>query len=239
EVAGFDPTKGLCCTVERFRVDLRGFAKSDWNVSAAKVFARDFLEAHPQFKAVKPSEVENTWTTHVDYLRKVYRAQTSEIQEVDVRKQRNRRKERCAQIYYRRLAVAEAHPSLRGAITVIKQLGINGMSSDESDHSASNGLATYRIHIKRWRSQKVTDFLRTCDALHLMVRYQLEWDATPGAWPHLRLPSLRFSLRAAVQKLPINFYDQDWLETLNGFQKDVLQPRSEECDLEIPDSIAR
>jgi hypothetical protein len=98
EVAVFDPTKGECCTVERFRVDLRGFAKSDWNVSAAKIFARDFLEAHPQYKASKLREVENAWTTHVDYLRKVYRAQTSEIQEVNVRKQRNRRKERCAQV---------------------------------------------------------------------------------------------------------------------------------------------
>ncbi|KAG1730192.1 hypothetical protein EDB19DRAFT_1589168, partial [Suillus lakei] len=141
--------------------------------------------------------------------------------------------------YYRRLVVTKAHSSLSGAVMIIKQLGINGMSSDESDHPASNGLATYRILIKCWRSQKITDFLRTCNALHLMVRYQLEWDVTSGAWPHLRLLLMRFSARAMVQKLPVNFYDQDWLKTLSGFQKDALQPRSEECDLEIPDSIAR
>jgi len=100
EVAAYDPTKGPCCTAERFRMDIRGFPKNAWNVSAAKVFARSFQEAHAQFRDMAQREVERAWTTHLAYLKNVYQKQTSKARDIEADKQRHRRKERRMQVYW-------------------------------------------------------------------------------------------------------------------------------------------
>ena len=56
---------------------------------------------------------------------------------------------------------------------------------------------------------------------------------------HLRIPSLKHSTRAAAPQLPSNFYNLDWFKSLNEFQRDVLQPRTEEYNLEVPEQIVR
>ncbi|KAG1758896.1 hypothetical protein EDD22DRAFT_783311, partial [Suillus occidentalis] len=247
EVAAFDSTQGPCCTVERFRMDVRGFPKSDWNISATKVFARSFLEAHAKYRDKTEGEVESAWMRHLAYLRNA--------RHIEADKQRHRRKERRTQVcrsfcltflvlighfkmYYRRMGVAESCRHLRkDGLTIIKELGIDGMSSDESDHPPGNGKPVYQVHVKHWRSHKITDLLRSCDALHLRMRYGGDWDVSPGAWPHLRVPSLKHSTRAAVPQLPSNFYRLDWFKSLNEFQMDALQPQNEEYDLEVPEQI--
>jgi hypothetical protein len=143
-------------------------------------------------------------------------------------------------MYYRRMGVAESCRHLRNdGLAIVKELGIDGMSSDESDHPPGNGIPVYQVRIKQWRSSKVTEILRACDALHLRMRYGGDWDASPGAWPHLRIPSLKHSTRAAALQLPSNFYSPNWLKSLNEFQRDALQPRIEGYNLEVPEQIAR
>ncbi|KAG1786345.1 uncharacterized protein HD556DRAFT_1240528 [Suillus plorans] len=240
EVAAYDPTQGPCCTAERFRMDIRGFPKSAWNISAAKIFACSFQEAHAQFRDKAQREVERAWTTHLAYLKNVYQKQTSRARDIEAGKQRRRRKERRTQMYYRRMGVAEGSRHLRNdGLAIIKELGIDGMSSDESDHPPGNGIPVYQVRIKKWRSCKVTEILRACDALHLRMRYGGDWDASPGAWPHLRIPSLKYSTRAAASQLPSNFYSLNWFKSLNEFQRDALQPRIEEYSLEVPEQIVR
>jgi hypothetical protein len=138
------------------------------------------------------------------------------------------------------MGVAQGCYHLRNnGLAIVKELGIDGMSSDESDHPPGNGIPVYHIRIKQWRSSKVTEILRACDALHLRMRYGGDWDASPGAWPHLRIPSLKHSTKAAGPQLPSNFYSVDWFKTLNEFQRDALQPRIEEYNLDVPEQIVR
>jgi len=254
QVASFNPARGPCCTADRFQVDIRGFPKSAWNISAARVFACSFLKAHPTYKNKKLSEVEKAWTTHVEYLRVVYQKQTSRSQgDNDIDKQKHRRKE-CRinvrsitpkhhytyplQIYYRRLNTAERHFPGDG-VMIIKELGIDGMSSDESDHSPGNGLPNYIIRHKHWHSRETTKFLRICDSFHVRYRYKGHWEASAGAWPHLRIPSLKHSTRGPVMQLPVNLYAGDWLNSLDEFQREALQVQSANYNLKLPDTINR
>ena len=35
-----------CCTIDSFRINLRGAPKTPWNISASRVFARSFVHLH-------------------------------------------------------------------------------------------------------------------------------------------------------------------------------------------------
>jgi hypothetical protein len=107
-------------------------------------------------------------------------------------------------------------------VSHVERLGIHGMSGDESDHANGGGEATYMILLVPWRDPSVTAWLRVLDSLHLRSRYRCEYHATPGMWPHFRIPSLREDTRPAVHHLPKNFYQPNWLNARNKFQLDEL-----------------
>ena len=46
ELQAWDPQTGPCCTSDRFKLDLKGTPRNDWNISASRVFTDDFLNTH-------------------------------------------------------------------------------------------------------------------------------------------------------------------------------------------------
>ena len=119
------------------------------------------------------------------------------------------------------------HQGIRNrAVDIVQQLGVDGMSSDESDHDGHCGEATYYTLHKEWRSRHVTAWLRLLDSLHLRMRYRREWQATAGAWPHFRTPSLKVSDWSPVSRLPVNFYCTNWYAAQNAFTRETLQAQA-------------
>lgn len=105
---------------------------------------------------------------------------------------------------------------LRRHIQMLEFLGIDGMSSDEGDSPENEGAVDdveYRILEPLWRAPQVTPWLRMFDSIYRLFRRKGQADVGPGAFPRRRKStgvkskSLKF-----VPGLPINMYDQGWLE---------------------------
>ncbi|KAI6103714.1 hypothetical protein EDD16DRAFT_1493474 [Pisolithus croceorrhizus] len=218
-------TQRPCCTADNFRVDLNDTPASAWNTSASHVFSASFRDAHPGCdRSLKT--IFDAWVVHFNYLRQVYA------------KQQMVAREEQARLYNRRLRMAHRHSgSYPSVVSVVQQLGPTGMSSDESEHDVGHGECIYYITRKTWRSAAITDALRVLDKLHLRMRYQEQWNATAGAWPHLRTPSSQVSNRKPLSGLPKNFYAQDYISSLTSEGLDDLLLQ-EDMPLDIPQAIA-
>ncbi|KAI5988146.1 hypothetical protein EDD15DRAFT_2371522 [Pisolithus albus] len=242
EVEAYKPAIGPSCTSGRFRVDLSGVPSTDWNKSAAHVFVQSFRDAYPDC-AKSSKDICVAWERHFNRLRQIY--------------QDHQERARLAQVELARIAAghpadlgnvktssetlhqtpklySQQHPS---AARAIEELGVSGMSSDDSDHESGGGAARYTIVSKDWRSGEVTELLRLLDALHLRLRYRNNWNATSGAWPHLRLISHKSSTRAAVKGLPRNFYARGFLASLTQEALDELQSIEQTLPMGIPDGL--
>ncbi|KAI5999693.1 hypothetical protein EDD15DRAFT_2193724 [Pisolithus albus] len=233
-------TRRPCCTADNFRVDLNGTPTSIWNTSASHVFTTSFRDAHPGCdRSLKV--IFNAWVVHFNYLRQVYAKQQMVAREEQARilnlasgytneqgdesplagiRSSHRRRERKLQLYNRHLRIAHRHSGLYpSAVDVVQQLGPAGMSTDESEHDVRHAT------------------LRVLDSLHLRMRYQQQWTATAGAWPHLRMPSSQLSNREPPSGLPRNFYARDYLSSLSSESLDALLPQ-EDIHMDIPRTIA-
>jgi len=139
------------------------------------------------------------------------------------------------QLYSRRLQTAHQYTEIKTQAThMVQSLGLDGMSSDESDHEDHKGEATYYILHKDWRSCQITAWLRMLDSLHLRLRYRGEWRATAGSWPHFRTTHLKESTRPAINELPVNFYSRDWYGARSTFMKGELKAKKQSVSLAIP-----
>jgi hypothetical protein len=90
------------------------------------------------------------------------------------------------------------------------------MSGDESDRgSGSSSTRKYFVVRPVWRSKKLSQWLRVMDLVHLDRRFAADGRITPGNWVRSRLPSNRVDHAAVpIPKLPSNFYDTTWLNSL-------------------------
>jgi hypothetical protein len=126
---------------------------------------------------------------------------------------RHRRKQVCA--------VYGADPSIQRFLPIWNVMPLEGMSGDETDYGSSR--PRYAITRLPWRNQSVQPWLRTFDRLHLSTRFGTDDRATPGQFPHPRVNSRRIEPYAKpVPGLPLNFYDPDWLEPLDKFERKEL-----------------
>jgi hypothetical protein len=87
----FNPRRGACCTVENFTVDILGKPKSQWNISATKIFASDFVAHHPNYSVDKVSEA---FATHLRSLKRAFQRTGLEEAALKARQKDDRRKER-------------------------------------------------------------------------------------------------------------------------------------------------
>ncbi|KAI6024003.1 hypothetical protein BKA83DRAFT_19037 [Pisolithus microcarpus] len=247
EVEAYKPALGPSCTSGCFRVDLSGVPSTDWNKSAAHVFVQSFRDAYPDCaKSLKDiciyrDHQERAQLAQVELTRIAvgHPADSSNVKTSSETLHQTRRcQERKSHLYLRQLHVAklysQQHPS---AARTIEELGVSGMSSDDSDHESGGGAARYTIVSKDWRSGEVTELLHLLDALHLRLWYRNNWNATSGAWPHLRLISHKSSTRAAVKGLPRNFYARRFLVSLTQEAFDELQSIEQTLLMGIPDGL--
>ena len=99
------------------------------------------------------------------------------------------------------------------------------MSGDEVEKdSSSSSTKKYFIVRPVWRSQRLFQWLRVMDLVHLDKRFAADGRITPGNWVRSRLPSNRVDHTAIpVPRLPINFYDEAWLNSLCAKDKRRLK----------------
>lgn len=115
------------------------------------------------------------------------------------------------------------HPDLKRHEKVIRALGVDGMSSDESEHEG--GSPRYRILQKPWRNPSITSWLRVFDAVHMNARLGLAHGSQRGAMPRVRVASsLMGASRPVVPHLPRNAYSGLWLERLSEYEAASIQP---------------
>ncbi|KAI6146475.1 hypothetical protein BKA82DRAFT_4160710 [Pisolithus tinctorius] len=221
-INAWDPNHGHCCTLANFCIDLEGNPHSAWNKSAVKVFATGYLKKYKNCQY--PHETIEKGKG------------TARVQE---HKATHRRKQRKAELYTRHLECAMQYWSISDcAVDIVQQLGVDGMSSDESEHEGHGGEATYYALHKDWRSRHITTWLQLLDSLHLWLRYRREWQAMVGAWPHFRTTSLKVSNCPPVPQLPTNFYCANWYAAQNDFSRERLQAHPAAPSLEIPRQVA-
>ncbi|KAI6095262.1 hypothetical protein F5141DRAFT_1068513, partial [Pisolithus sp. B1] len=181
-----------------FSVDLQGYVHSKWNRSAAQVFAMEYLK-HYKGKNHMLEFMAEAWLTWVAGMK----AQYKHLQQDKV-------------LYKCHLNTACQYANIKDqAICIVQSLGLDGMSSNESDHEGHNGEATYYILDKDWHSQCITAWLWLLDALHLCLRYSE-------------------SVRAAVRELPSDFYSHNWYQAQNNFMKGQLKVTKPSVSLEVP-----
>ena len=92
-IGAWDPKRGPCCTVTNFRIDLDGLPRSEWNKSAAEVFAAEYLKCHAG-ENYTLEYVTEAWLTHVTAIRAQYKLQQSNESEVKLHKVQRRRRQR-------------------------------------------------------------------------------------------------------------------------------------------------
>lgn len=99
---------------------------------------------------------------------------------------------------------------------MIRLLGVDGMSSDES--TVENDITRYEILIKKWRHPNLTSWLRTFDAVYRKLTRGVR-----GAAVHWRQVTNRSdNTRRAVPCLPRNAYSPEWLQTLHTMDEEDL-----------------
>ncbi|KAI6095024.1 hypothetical protein EDD16DRAFT_1528847 [Pisolithus croceorrhizus] len=195
EIGAWDSKQGPCCTVEDFHIDLEGLPRSEWNKSAALVFATEYLRRHRghQGENLTLEYVSQVWLTHVLALRTRYKDKQRDDFDRKEHKARNRWRQRKHELYTRRLQTAYEYKEIKDrTVVIVESLGQDGHC----------GEATYHILDKDWRSKQIPF---TC-----CLRYNSKWQATAGAWPHFRTTSLNESKGSPVQGLPIDFYCRNW-----------------------------
>jgi hypothetical protein len=108
-------------------------------------------------------------------------------------------------------------------------LGVDGMSSDESDHENMSGMPQFRIVKKPWRNPTLSPWLRVFDSIHRYSRFRPVRRTTRGAQPHIRLLGNKVDDSCpAVIRLPGNAYNSAWLEMLDTYDREILEADEDE-----------
>ncbi|KAF9487500.1 hypothetical protein BDN71DRAFT_1478605 [Pleurotus eryngii] len=228
-------------SLEDFRPDLECSIYSRWNKRLAELFAEKFVNS-VQFSCKDEDAVAFTFLRHLSHLRDRYEDLTTpwteanearkaekkvaKAREFRQRSLRHRRREICEQL-------ADRDESMRRCLPLWDSMPCEAVSGDETDHgSSSNRL--YRKTVQErfaitkhpWRSPQVKEWFRTFDALHVATRFTLDDRAGPGRFPHFRMDSGRVSQRSRpVPGLPKNFYDPNFLRSLDDDEIEKLNPQ--------------
>jgi len=119
-----------------------------------------------------------------------------------------------------RLAACDLHPSLKPHELLIRQLGPDGMSSDESDYGELGANPPARLRAPRyyvvspqWRHPDLANFLEVFDMVYCIRRRV--GNSLRGSYPRIRqypTTSARISTsRKFVPHLSISAYKPDWI----------------------------
>jgi hypothetical protein len=115
--------------------------------------------------------------------------------------------------------------------TVVNSLGIEGMSSDESEVD-QDGQKAYRVKKRAWRPKKIEMLLRRVDK-DRNTRNAYGNDRQGNIHRTRKRPAFKDSTRKAIPGLPLNFYDPNWYRKLAQWDKEDLGVLSEVDMLEL------
>ncbi|KAF9489565.1 hypothetical protein BDN71DRAFT_1498969 [Pleurotus eryngii] len=213
--SGNDGDGGDCCTVDDFRIDLIGLPRSLWNTSAANVFVHAF-EAFTGME-LDWQMVRTAFFTWLKTLKQEYKLSKKSKREQQNSFIQKRRKMRKRMLFTQRHETALHDHCLHKHIALLNHLGVDGMSSDESDGEECMGSEmhsarpTFRVRRPVWRAQVVGRWLQAFDSLYLRRR-QVSQDKR-GCYPRVRIqdnaePS---TSKDFVAGLLLNAYDQVWM----------------------------
>ena len=126
------------------------------------------------------------------------------------------------QLYNRRRDTTFLYPGLVSQREKLEQLGVAGMSSDET--SDGEDSKSFRILTPKWRSDSVTAWIRYFDVLYNRARRDRIFGNGRGAYPRDHKNARRESRnRNFVVGLPRNAYRQGWLDRQIDIDN-VVQP---------------
>ncbi|KIJ34746.1 hypothetical protein M422DRAFT_51828 [Sphaerobolus stellatus SS14] len=248
EVLHFKEGKSVGPTIDKFTMDWTGEMTKGWNLRAAHVFSKHFLDT------VVPSYPPNTFPEefmHTDVLIIKFQrlaprilkknaeqlgGQNQDRMDVDmdvganhteVRKQQKRRRDRKHKLYRSRCEKLMANMECPNLLwNVVNELGPDGMSSDESEGEGIGGRTT---HLRRkrlmWRNEDLDPILAYADGLSKEGPYGAFASTTRGSSELVRLRESRKNSQSKVKKgLPLNLYSSSWLKNSQAIR--LLAARS-------------
>ncbi|KAJ8689374.1 hypothetical protein PTI98_013399 [Pleurotus ostreatus] len=204
-----------CCDKDNFRYDVLGSPKSPWNMSAARVFVKAFEEwAGVELDQETTMEAVATW---IKSLRQARRQSLLSRTQQEKEKGRARRQGRKRSLFQMRLSAAQQHPLLRQHVPLLERLGVDGMSSDESDvdEPGDGGSRAkrpiYQVITPAWRATEVGDWLEGFDSVYSLLRHSKQ--DLRGQYPRLqgRIPVVVDDKAKPVPSLPRNAYHSSWI----------------------------
>ncbi|PVF90950.1 hypothetical protein CPB86DRAFT_720344 [Serendipita vermifera] len=228
-------------TEEELIIDWGITGRTSWTKACADIFARDFCSQHEngsfpliQGHDVEKSEIKQFFLIYVVGLKRKYkRASEDPIaakEQQATANQRARSLNRRKQVHNRRVKLLQHHGFQPEAIQVVNDLGVDGMSSEESDGEIGSTSRTFKIKRLRWRSRDITAFLHQVD--ELPTRNSENRNLFRLAPSRTRVIKDIDSLnRSAVGGLHKNIYDPDWLNQQDQRKKDELHPRESLFDI--------
>ncbi|KAG6905370.1 hypothetical protein DXG01_003190 [Tephrocybe rancida] len=146
-----DDWAGPCCTADDFCFHLLGTPHHPWNHSASKVFAADLIRYYHLLNSIDlTADIVTGFYTQIKSLMFKYKHSVLLINPIDPQRHRHDQRKWAVstqnlamhlsnslpthQSFQRRLEASEVVPFLNEHTQFIKQLGVEGMSSDKSDH---------------------------------------------------------------------------------------------------------
>jgi hypothetical protein len=123
------------------------------------------------------------------------------------------------------------HSQLQKHLPLLQQLGVEGMSSDKSEHDDLTGHPRFFVLCPIWRAKELTSWLRMFNSVHMIERRS--GDDGRGAYPRLRIlatPQRLSGTNKFVSGLPINAYDPSWLARQNDANRYVRHSKEEDYD---------
>ncbi|KAG8902756.1 hypothetical protein FRB99_004147, partial [Tulasnella sp. 403] len=194
-----------------------------FNDFAATVFARGLVN-DPEYKTYRftardQDAIKTSFLNQWNYLRqkrqKTIQPPTGD--ETYLKRRYLAKNERRRRLYDNRIDFILATPELHHLADNFAVLGPEGMSSDE-DEGSRDGVRTYGIIKKEWRSAELVRFCRTI-SLYLGATK----DSSVSKDSRNRVPSDRLSLTKPPAGLPINWYDVQWRNNLQEADRRILR----------------
>ncbi|KAJ6450339.1 hypothetical protein C8R47DRAFT_998918 [Mycena vitilis] len=213
-----------------FRFDVLGTPGSAWNKSAARVFADFTIRQLCLPNTVQMFQaLQRAFKSHLETIIRRYKASLKPHAEHLLFQSLSRRQVRKYQLFHQRRYLAYMFEPLRRHIAMLEQLGVDGMSSDESDRD-EDYHSQYQIQDPLWRARELAAWLRVFDSLHHILRKSGDCFASRGAFPrHRKVGGRRSTNPKFVPGLPINVYDHQWISS-DAKRKYDLRPLPEHYD---------
>ncbi|KZS86318.1 hypothetical protein SISNIDRAFT_492068 [Sistotremastrum niveocremeum HHB9708] len=230
-------------TAESFTMDYLGPPGSPWNQEASQVFRDAFLvhPGHEHYEREGPMIRYQFLQHFVNTLKLNYEKEHPKKSEEEVKEREDRKRVRSSRdgrryrLYQRRLKTCLFVVALQRFVPLLQSLGYEGMSEDESGTEAvhtphdvpritNDGQKGYAILRSIWRNDDVImPILRVIDQITISRKFSANGRPQKGNWPHVRIPTSRFSERKHLAERPLILYRPSYLSCLTEHQREDLR----------------